>query len=223
MSYDKIVQFKLTKVYLNVKTNEIVAANEVPVSLLGALRDLCLGCVIEHTDGLGECCRTTDVRNKKVCCSICETKNKKCVTACSWLYYHRCFGGISQIYKSYNEAFQTIIHKINELRADEITKQEMKEHTNQAFKLTVTDANLLIKGGTSVQNFDNEIEKDSKWWIIGDIDVADDKIDEMDLTVEPPEETPETFEPQEETTAIDCMNEPVEPTGEGRVDLIIWK
>lgn len=685
-SYDKIFQFKLTKVYLNVKTNEIVASNEVPVSLLGALRDLCLGCVIEHNEGLGECCRTTDVRNKKVCCSICETKNKKCVTACcknckiknqeglkdccqanifgkcigmkypwykllhflnrfvlsvaiclpwiirvcifyvyeydiresrykaaetrnllvriennltyygtpvhilfifsyclmcfgylcleltsvilfkditslvqkilteifsgmcnrskmkviqwsvkvllkpftvcgmfgvvfavpfwilavpftftvsayylfptvhitfnflclflnifrkfnlnlgkiwkksvvinrcircfsfrdfcldkevhttpheetkclatgnvnqpetkpnlrfyeiglmfflvclilssvlltvefviffmkvmtytmiglilnsshamqyistislAWLYYHRCFGGISQIYKSYNEAFQTIIHKVNELRADEITKQEMKEHKNQAFKLTVTGENLLIQGrdiGTydgvpkfktngvillfdkfdkqyttkqflfnvctnmpdgpgpyikhfcialrqffviflflilvtlvvlafgdsysvsfpnqllatlaggvvpwilmktnvlfsqadppnveeivkryfpeqtnatanSSENssntdrlfkktFDNEIEKDSKWWIIGDIDVADDKIDEMDLTVEPPEETPETFEPQEETTAIDCMNEPVEPTGEGRVDLIIWK
>ncbi|CAC5405756.1 unnamed protein product [Mytilus coruscus] len=82
MAYDKIYQFKLTKVCLNVQTNEIVAANEVPISLFRALRDLCIGCVIENNKDVGKCCRTFDIIDKEVCCNKCRTKKEECVTAC---------------------------------------------------------------------------------------------------------------------------------------------
>ncbi|VDI06122.1 Hypothetical predicted protein [Mytilus galloprovincialis] len=63
----------------------------------------------------------------------------------AWLYYNRCFGGISQIYKNFNKAVQTILYRVNELRADEITKQEMKDRKYKAFKVSnksITEGNI---------------------------------------------------------------------------------
>ncbi|CAC5405755.1 unnamed protein product [Mytilus coruscus] len=110
---------------------------------------------------------------------------------------------------------------------DEIVKRyfhEQKNATANSSKNSESNKHGLFK-----KTFDNEIEKDSKWWIIGDMDVADDEIGEMYLTVEPFAETIETddvivnVEPPEGTTEIDCMNVTVDTSEKTKVDLIIWK
>ncbi|CAG2186510.1 unnamed protein product [Mytilus edulis] len=53
----------------------------------------------------------------------------------AWLYYRRCFGGISQIYESYNKAVQRIMYRANKQLVDNIAKKQINEQENMAFKV----------------------------------------------------------------------------------------
>lgn len=55
----------------------------------------------------------------------------------AWLYYRRCFGGISQIYKAYNKAVHKILYRVNKRKLVEIAKKETKNQEHTAFKVSV--------------------------------------------------------------------------------------
>ncbi|XP_052087068.1 uncharacterized protein LOC127724212 isoform X2 [Mytilus californianus] len=110
---------------------------------------------------------------------------------------------------------------------DEICERyfyKQKNPTSNSSENSESNAERLFK-----KTFDNEIEKDSKWWIIGDMDVADDEIDDMTVTVEPTKETKKmvditvTVEPPEETKKMVDMTVTVEPPEETKkmVDMTV--
>ncbi|XP_052087075.1 uncharacterized protein LOC127724217 [Mytilus californianus] len=65
----------------------------------------------------------------------------------AWLYYRRCFGGICQIYESYNKAVQRIMYGANKQHVDNIAKKQINEQENMAFKVKGSETILYDKIG----------------------------------------------------------------------------
>lgn len=59
-----------------------------------------------------------------------------------WLYYRKCFSGISKIYTDYKKAVHKIMYRVNKRQFDKIAHKETKNLENTAFK-------VIIEGGKS--------------------------------------------------------------------------
>ncbi|CAG2204452.1 unnamed protein product [Mytilus edulis] len=176
-------QFKLSKVYFNVDPSEIVAENEVPISLISALRDLLFGCGMENDEGVRNGSQTSEVENEENQTSCCNKFEQKIQTACcqnnicsdnrETTTSHEATDNVDQeenttsheVTDNVDQDENTTSHEVtdnvdqqetkpilyeiglmvNELRADEITKQEMKDRKYKAFKVSnesITEGNI---------------------------------------------------------------------------------
>ncbi|CAC5398696.1 unnamed protein product [Mytilus coruscus] len=52
----------------------------------------------------------------------------------AWLYYNKCFGGISKIFLRYNKAVHAILYKENKKQVDRVAREHCKNQKNTAFK-----------------------------------------------------------------------------------------
>ncbi|CAC5408465.1 unnamed protein product [Mytilus coruscus] len=228
-------QFKFTKIYFNVRADELLSANEAPISLSKILYNLFLKCGIRKQEGVATCCKSNIfgkclqsrinfqwyklfrfilriILSLAVCLPwiirICifyvyenevrETRHQAAETrnlllriehsiayygtplhilfilsyaficlgyisleltsvgiytmigiilnsshamqyistiSLAWLYYHKCFGEICQIYESYNKAVQRILYRTNKQNVDNVAKKQISEQENMAFEV----------------------------------------------------------------------------------------